>query len=248
MPELDLLLPLVLILGLAGLVQGLSGFGAGLLAIPLLALFLPLATVVPLMNLLGLVIALINLPHIAHALRLQPILTLLLGYGLGAPLGLWVLSHAPAGPVLGILGLWLCAYALFALWGHGWENAWLREQRLALGAAAGALGTGFGTSGPPVILHVAAQRDWTCDQQKATLVLFFLISGAMTVLTHALGGLLTPDVLGWLPWGLPSLVLGTWTGIALYRNLGKHQYQRLTFGLILVSGLALGLRALLGGS
>jgi uncharacterized membrane protein YfcA len=243
-PIPDLLLPVAAILWLAGLVQGLSGFGSALLAVPLLALLLPLATLVPLVSLLGLVIALLNLPHLRHALRLAPVLRLLLGYLCGAPLGLLVLTRLPQRPVLGALGLFLTAYALFSLSGRQPQAAWLREWRVGLGVLSGALGTAFSTNGPPVILHVAAHREWSADQQKATLVLFFLLSGLITAATHGAGGLINAAVGTWLMWGIPPLALGTWTGIALYRRLGDHQYRRLTFLLILATGVLLSLRAL----
>jgi len=58
------LLPILGIAFLAGLVQGLSGFGSGLVAVPLLALLLPIETVVPLMTLLSTLISVQNLLHL----------------------------------------------------------------------------------------------------------------------------------------------------------------------------------------
>ena len=52
MPATELLLPVLAIAVAAGTIQGLAGFGSALLAVPLLALLLPVETVVPLMALL----------------------------------------------------------------------------------------------------------------------------------------------------------------------------------------------------
>lgn len=176
------LLPVLAVAFLAGLIQGLSGFGSALVAVPLLLLLLPVETVVPLMALLGLAISAFNLPHLYHAVRFAPVARLLAGYLLGTPIGLIFLTRAPEYLVLGTLGLLITAYALLALFGRQPHSAWLRTWRIGLGAVSGAMGAAFSTNGPPIILHVAAHREWEPDRQKATLVLFFLLSSGITVL------------------------------------------------------------------
>ena len=94
-PIPDFLLPAAAVIFLAGLIQGLSGFGSALVAVPLLALLIPMETVVPLMTLLAIAISVFNLLHLRHAVQLQPVLRLLAGYVLGTPLGLYFLTRAP---------------------------------------------------------------------------------------------------------------------------------------------------------
>ena len=115
---------------------------------------------------------------------------------------------------------------------------------VGIGAVSGALGAAFSTNGPPVILHVAAHREWSADRQKATLVLFFLTASTITVFAHGYSGLVTGDVLRWFLWSTPLLFAGTLAGAWMYRRLGEHNYKRLTFGLILATGAMLILRAL----
>lgn len=239
-----LLVPLLGISFLAGLVQGLAGFGSGLVAAPLLALLLPLETVVPLITLLSPLISFHNLIHLRHAVRFDQVKRLLVGYVLGTPLGLLLLTQVPAELLLGGLGILLSLYALFSLACRQLRSRWLREWRLLLGVLSGALGSAFSTSGPPVILHVASHQEWGMDQQKATLALFFAISNLITLVALSLNGLVTGQVLVWFLWGLPALALGSQGGILLYRRLGPHDYRRLTFGLVLATGLLLLWRSL----
>ena len=240
MPPLpDLLLPTASVIFLAGLVQGLAGFGSALVAVPLLALLMPVETAVPLMALLAIAISVFNLLHLHHAARLQPVLRLLAGYLLGTPLGFFFLTHAPEEVVLGVLGLFISGYALFSLAGRQPRAPWLRSWRVGLGMISGSLGAAFSTNGPPVILHVAAHSEWDADRQKVTLTLFFLLSSLITAAAHGLGGLITREVLHWLLWSAPFLVLGTVAGILLYRRLGERDYKRITFVLILVAGVVL---------
>lgn len=244
-PALDLLLPVIAIAFAAGLIQGLSGFGSALVAVPLLSLLLPVETVVPLMALLAILISAFNLLHLHHAMRLSPVSRLIGGYLIGTPVGLFVLTRTPEVAMLGALGAFLAGYALLSLSGQQPNASWLREWRIGLGIISGALGAAFSTNGPPIILHVAAHAEWDADRQKATLVLFFLLSSCITVFAHALSGLVTAEVLGWFAWSLPMLIIGTYTGMRIYRKLGRNDYQRLTYMLILVTGCVLLWRALL---
>jgi uncharacterized membrane protein YfcA len=246
MPAIELLLPVLAIAVAAGTIQGLAGFGSALLAVPLLALLLPVETVVPLMALLGMTVSGLNVLHLRHAVRISPVIPLLGGYVIGTPVGLYALTRAPETAMLGALGAFLCGYALLSLAGRQPRASWLREWRVGLGVVSGALGAAFSTNGPPVILHVAAHPEWEPDRQKATLVLFFLISSAITVTAHSLSGLVTRQLLVLYAWCIPLLVLGTQIGIRLYRRLGPHDYRRLTFALVLVTGTLLLGRALRG--
>jgi uncharacterized membrane protein YfcA len=243
MPPLEVLVQVLAIAFAAGLIQGLSGFGSALIAVPLLALLLPVETVVPLMALLAVLISATNLLHLHHAVRLEPVLRLLVGYLIGTPVGLYALTRAPEAVMLGALGVFLCGYSLLSLSGRQPRANWLRKWRIGLGALSGALGAAFSTNGPPIILHVAAHQEWEADRQKATLVIFFLISSGITVMAHALGGLVTREVLGWFLWSIPVLVVGTQAGVLLYRRMGQHDYKRLTFLLILAIGCLLLWRA-----
>ena len=162
---------------------------------------------------------------------------------MGTPLGLYLLTRAPATLMLGALGVFLTAYALVSLTGRQPRARWLREWRFSLGVVSGALGSAFSTSGPPVILHVAAHPEWAPDQQKATLALFLGLSNLITLAAFGLGGHYTGEIFGWFLWGFPLLALGTQAGILLYRRMGAHDYRRLTFGLILAMGIILLWRA-----
>lgn len=233
----ELWLPLTGSVFLAGLVQGLSGFGSALVAVPLLAFVLPIETVVPLVAVLSVAITAVNLWHVRHALVTSPLYRLLGGYLIGTPIGLYFLVQAPQSLVLGALGLFIGVYAAASLAGRHPQWRWLRSGSLGLGTLSGALGAAFSTNGPPVILHVAAHRDWPPDRQKAILSGFFLASSLITVTAHGLSGLLTLDVMRWAAWSLAPLALGTLGGIWLYTRLGAKDYTRLVFSLVLAMGI-----------
>lgn len=231
----------------AGFIQGLAGFGAALVAVPLFALFLPVPTVVPLMVLITLGVLFLNLAHLRRSLQIKPLIPILGGYVVGTPLGLMVLTKLPQPAVLGSLGVFLAVYGATSLSGQRLDYRWLREQRILVGITSGALGSAFSTNGPPVILHVSAHREWSPDTQKALLTTFFTISGLFTLAVFASTGLVTQPVLELAFWCLPTLLLGSTLGIFLYRRLGEHDYRRMVFALITAIGVSMLIRLALSG-
>ncbi len=228
----------------AGMVQGLAGFGSALVAIPLMALFLDMATAVPLMAFTAALMAVINAVHLRRAVRWRPLLPLLGGYLIGTPLGLYFLVSAPEALVLGLLGILLSVYAATALAGRVPDYRWIREQAMALGAVSGALGAAFSTNGPPIILHVSSQ-DWPADVKKAVLSMFFVTSSVITVGAFVAGGLISATTVQLALRAIPALIVGTVLGIAVYRRMSVKGYQRITFGLVLAMGLMMTVRAAL---
>ncbi|MGB0713744.1 MAG: sulfite exporter TauE/SafE family protein [Gammaproteobacteria bacterium] len=227
---------------LAGFVQGMAGFGSGLIAVPLLVTVLGIGTAVPVFALAMIAITAVNLHDLRAHIDWRPVMPLIGGYVLGTPLGLWFLLDAPVNALLGVLGGFLVGYALWSLRG-GVSPRWMREWPLALGAASGALGAAFSANGPPVIVHVMAQ-DWHQHRRKAVLALFFGISTVITSLSHAAAGLVTASVVLWVAVATPGLVLGTWLGIRVYRRFNDHDYRRLAYALILMIGVGLLFRTL----
>ena len=106
---------LFLIFLIAGFTQGVTGFGFGLVAIPLLSLFIDIKTAVPLCSLLGILItAYLSLRLRKHIDR-RKILPLLFGSIPGVAAGTLVLKKAPTTLLSLLMGVMLVAYSLYRL-------------------------------------------------------------------------------------------------------------------------------------
>ena len=80
LPEPGLPVPVLPVALLAGTIQALAGFGAVLLALPLLAFALSVETLVPLMALPLMTVSGLNMLRRRHAVRATPVPRLLAGY------------------------------------------------------------------------------------------------------------------------------------------------------------------------
>ena len=228
-------------LALASFVYGLTGFGIGLVSLSLLPFFIPPTTVVPLITIYGALFALVLTIQLRHDVLFTPLCYLLLGSVLGTPLGVWILSTLSPSALRRLIGVLLVGMVVLE-WSRVYpEKLAGRRWSLCAGALAGVLGGAIAAPGPPVILYALAQG-WSPRVMKAMLQTFFLVNHSVIVLNHWWAGLVTAEV-RWLAclYLLPS-ALGMALGIRLFDRIEPLRFRRLLFAMLLILGLAMGLR------
>lgn len=229
-----------LALAVAEAVYVLLGFGAGLIAVGTLALFMPeLRDVVVLL-------LLVNLPaelYVAWTARYQiawrGVLLVFAGIALGIPLGTWLLSAADLSLLLTLLGAVLVAVgSLFLL------SPTRRPRQLAgwtappVGLLSGVLTGLFGTGGPPLIFYYQL-HDLPKAAFRGTLMTLFLLMTAIRVPSYAAFGLITVPRLWSSLAVLPAVLLGAWFGNRVHLRLDETTFRRLVSVALVVVGLVL---------
>jgi len=225
-----------LIFLLAGLIQGLTGFGGGLVAIPLLCLIMDVKTAVPLSILSGLVITTTMAYELRRLLEWRKILPLLIGSIPGVLVGTVLLKQADPVAINRILGLLLICISSFnltikpkpvnpsSIWGY------------IAGFFSGAITASVGAGGPPAIIYTTL-NDWKKDEIKATLTGFFVLNGYVTAAVHAVNGMITPIVLGYFASTLCFVLAGTFVGSRISGRIHRRTYLRIVYLLLMGLGL-----------
>ena len=227
---------LFLIFLVAGFTQGVTGFGFGLLAIPLLSLFIDIKTGVPLCSLLGIVVtAFLSLRLRKHIDR-RKILPLLFGCIPGVAVGTLVLKKAPTELLSVLMGVMLIAYTLYRMTGKQQPRSIHPRWAYAAGFFTGAISSAFSAGGPPTIIY-ATLRGWNKDEIKATLSGFFLTGGLAVITAHALTGLTTGLVLHYFLLSAPVVIGGVFIGSLLYDRIDTDAYLKLLHYLLLAMGI-----------
>lgn len=226
----------------AGFIQGLSGFGAILVALPLLVLLLDLKTAVPLASLWAMTINLLLLLALRRHLRPARILPLVAASVPGILLGVYTLHRVPVRFLEMALGGLLVIFSLYFLWSRGQTRQLSRGWAYGAGFGSGFLGGSLAVLGPPVIIYTTLQP-WSKDEIKSTLIGFFFLAGIIILTAQGGTGLLTGAVLRWGLLSTPFVVLGVMAGTWCYHRLDTTRYRRLLVLLITVLGLFCSLNA-----
>lgn len=232
-----------LIVLVAYFIRGISGFGSGLIAVPLLAHFLPLTFVVPMILVTDFSASLALGAHTRKHARWDEIRPLMPSGFIGVVAGVTLLVRLPASPLLTVLGLLVLAFGLRSVLNlHGTRTV-SRLWALPAGFAGGTVSALFGTGGPPYVIYLN-HRLHDKGELRATFTGLFTLEGGLRIVAFlATGLLLQLDVLLAIAGALPLVALGLWLGNRVHVGLSPTQMQRLLGALLLVSGTSLLWRA-----
>lgn len=234
------MLPVVLVAAvgwfLGGFVNGVAGFGAALIAMPIVALKNDMTQAVPACALVVFALNVQMAWSYRRYLDCSGIGPLFAGGVPGALCGVLLLRHAPESALKCMLGAFLMLYSLWGLWATPTGR---RELAAAWAVVAGffstSLGTAFSVNGPPLAIYLSL-RGGSQHTTKAALGAFFLISGALIIASHLVANLYTPHTFVLFASALPAVILGGWAGIRISGCLSDQNFHKGLFCMLLAMG------------
>src|SRR4051794_28404717 len=123
------LLLVVAVIFLATLIRSAFGFGEALIAVPLLALLIPVEQAVPLATLVSITVAGVVVAQDWHEVHLRSAGWLVASTLFGIPLGLWLLAAVSETIVKAVLGVVIIGFASYCLASR--SRFELKDDRLA---------------------------------------------------------------------------------------------------------------------
>jgi len=237
---LSLLFP-VAVLFFAYLIRGIAGFGSALIAVPLLALVLPLSLVVPLVVFLDYLGSASQGIHNKEHIVWRDIWPLLPFSFLGIAISLYVMARIDQHMLSICLGIFVMLFAVYQLLPLGPGHA-TRIVAGPMGLLAGFIGTLFGTGGPFYVIYLNLRKH---DKHsfRATMSSIFLIDGAMRLAGFASRGFYNLEAFYYIICAIPVAGLGLYFGGKIHSALGRDAFVRLISVLLLGSGTALLIKA-----
>lgn len=228
----------------AYVIRGITGFGSGLIAVPLLALFLPLQFVVPLVLLLDFTASLVIGGFNARRVDWREVGWLIPFGVVGVALGTSLLVNLPAQPMLIALAVFVCVFALRTLLGISGDRPISRLWALPASLTGGTVGALFGTGGPPYVIYLT-HRIRDKGDLRATFSAVFFVEGLMRIASFVLAGLLMSKSV-WLAYvaALPLVLGGLYLGGRVHLGLSARRMMQLVGGLLLMSSVSLFFKAM----
>ena len=223
-----------------GFINGLSGFGYGLAALPFWLIGSPpviAAQLAALGSVLGQVQTFSTIRKSVTWRHVGPITVAGL---IGIPVGVWLLPMVPVAAFKLGVGLLLISYCIFMLVIAGtWrvQNR-RRDVELAAGFAGGITGGVAGIPGPVPVMWGAVQ-DWPRDDKRALFQIFNLATLVFMLVSTAVAGLMTFEFFKAAALVVPATIAGTFLGNWLYRQVDDNRFDRIVLSILLLSGAAL---------
>lgn len=220
----------ILVVCLAGFTQGLTGFGFGLVAMPLLLLLqINLKEASALTVLLNLIVCGMTFFSTRRHYSFRLGLGLVVGSCLGVPLGIYALVRLDEGLLIHFLGGVMILMAANEL-----ILARVLPVRISphlgipMGLISGGLTGAFNMGGPPAVAYAYSQP-WTKEQIVAVLQVVFGLSTLLRlVLLGGTGFMITPLLITGL-WSIVPLMLFIALGQKYFSRISQPLLKQATF-------------------
>ncbi|WP_349368622.1 sulfite exporter TauE/SafE family protein [Salinarimonas sp.] len=220
----------------AGLARGFSGFGAGLIFMPLAAATLGPQAAAPILLLIDTVLIAPYVPAAWRACDRRAVGWMTLGAYAGVPLGAAALTAVDP-----LLMRWLLValiLALLALLVSGFRYRGRPKPPLTLGvgAVSGVLSGAAQVGGPPAIAYWLGSEA-PAKTVRANLVVFIVLAALGTAVAYVLGGLLTASVVARAVVIGPFYAAGLFLGARLFGLASETVFRRICYGLIALAAV-----------
>lgn len=177
----------------SGFVRGFSGFGAGMIYVPLIgALYGPRFSVTTIL----LIDFICSLPFLVPALphvRWRETLPLMTAAAITIPLGTLALLYVDPTPMRWAIAVIIVVFVLLLASGWRYHGSPRLPITLGVGAISGVLGGATQIPGPPVILYWLGGAI-SAAAVRANLIAYFALFDLFSVAVYGWSGLLTNDV------------------------------------------------------
>ncbi len=241
--EADALVLLALIAFLGAFVYGLTGFGSGLVTIPLASHFHELPFVLAVFALLDCVnAARLSLAR-PQAIVRDEVRRLVPTCIAGVVLGVALLVLLPPRMLMIALGAFVLAFALHGLLRAGAVPMVSGRWAYVAGLSGGVSSAMFGAGGPPYAIYLS-MRPHAVESMRATLAVTSLVSITARIVAFGVAGLLS----SWVVWiaalaVVPASLAALWCADRVHATLSREAVLTAVRLLLCLTGASLLIRA-----
>lgn len=238
----DMILVLCIVLS-AYFIRGITGFGSGLISVPLLALSQPLQFAIPLVLALDFT-ASIALGRVNRRLVDWDEIKILLPLGvIGACIGTYALINMPTTPILVTLGAFTMFFGFRNIFGEHAKEKLSRAWAVPAGLLGGGAGALFGAGSPTYIMYLT-RRLLDKGVVRATFSALIAIDGGFRLGLFLYAGLLSnPKLQLMYVAALVPMAFGLYSGNKVHTDLTSEGMLKVVGALLVLSGFMLFVKA-----
>lgn len=222
-------------LACAGFIQGLSGFGFGLVSMSLMPLFMGVKQAAVISTAFSLLATTTTFARHYREYNWRLGAAFIASVCIGVPLGVWFLDQSSEKLLIKVLGGLMLAYAAREFVLPGQKQAFPVAWTVPVGLFSGAMSGAFNLGGVPSAAYAYA-HPWSRGQIMAFLQVMITLSCVLRMICYGKAGLL-----GGIPWlqaaPLAILLFATmWLGHFTLQRIDPRQMRKGIFVFIGLSG------------
>ena len=226
----------------AFVVRGMSGFGAGMIGVPLLAFLMPVHTAVSMFGLMVLFLFVFLSIRDWGAVVKDELKRLIVPTLLGVAAGTMLFANLDNRLLLQMLGGFLIAYALYAFAVHYFglpEFTCSPRWAYPVGFVGAFIDTLFGGGGGTLVVIYLHMRRIGRTPFRATVAALWLAEMIARILGYGAAGYYSKETLLLCALLVPMMGAGTWVGERLGNRISQESFSKLMALLLMVAGVSL---------
>ena len=220
----------------AAIVRGFSGFGAGLIFMPIAAALLSPKSAA---GILYVIDTILILPFVARAVRVadwHDVIPLAIGAVVAVPFGVFVLLHVDTVPLRWGLSLTILASIGALAAGLRYRGPTRVPLSLAVGAVAGFLSGAVQIPGPPVLIYWLGRKVVSATM-RANAIVFFMFTTVISGVSFLYGGIFTAEVTAKSAALFPVYAVGIFLGSRFFGRASEATYRGIAYATILAAAI-----------
>lgn len=219
-------------------VEGVSGFGCMILALPVVSAILGLKVAIPLLVVLSTAFDLALLIKDRKAIDLHYFLKIVVFTGLFMPVGFLALrfcSETVLSAVLGIFMIFTAICGLLESFGIVKDQKGVRWQ-LAFLPLAGIVQGAFGGSGPFIIVYAKSVLN-NKTTFRGTMSAVWVVLNTFNLVQYGISGMLPAIIFMYAVKLSPFLAAGFVFGTLVHKRISEKHFTRFVYVILFVSGI-----------
>jgi uncharacterized membrane protein YfcA len=233
----------ILVMTGAFAVRSAAGFGAVLIAMPMLAFVLPVSTAVSVTTALTAITSVHQVSRHWRRVAWGHFTIMALYSTIGIGLGFYFINMLDEHALRRSIGVFLILYSLYALATAGvapvLPSRWRPALAAGTGVAGGLLGTLFGAGVGPIYVVYFNTLRLEREIFRVTMSTVVLLGGVARIAGYARFGFYGGSSVVLIAIGLPLVIIGSWLGDRVIQRIDPGKFGWLVGGLIFLSGVAL---------
>lgn len=227
----------LLVLFLTNIVQGITGFAGTVLAMPPSILLQGINIAKPILNVLGLFVAIWITIISYKSLNKKEFFKIMLIMFLGLIAGNYIYSIIPVPLLLKIYAIFIIGISIKGLFVK--KEANISEIILIIILIIAGIMHGMFVSGGPLLIIYATNKLKDKTEFRATVSCVWIILNSYLAYSHYTENLFTSDVISKLLWSIIPVIIGVIIGNILHKKMSQKLFLLITYILLIISGITL---------
>lgn len=230
------IIALSVIIFIASVVRGFTGFGLALVAVPLIQFIMPVSNTAVFIAIINMIFSIMYYRRSREIVRDQPLGRMAVWTGIGVGAGALVLKYVNPAYIQLVWGM-LIIFIVIAL-ARG-VNFSIRSEASAMtmsGLFGGLLAGATGITGPPVAIILSAQKT-PKEKFNAVISVFILFAVSYALIFYLVSGLVTGETALLALCSVPALLAGLRTGDILVSRISQKTFTSVVYVVLIIMGV-----------